>query len=114
MWPELAIGLSLVLLLQSIALIGGWRCLRKLQLDMYTLVSNGSAPRVDTHLVRPGRIGKQPTKVELPSPQLPMGVSYELARKLAREGADIEQLTSRCGLAHDEAALLLQLHRRAS
>lgn len=114
MWPEIAAGLLLLLLLQSVVLIRVWRSLRKMHVERDILVSSSMSPQSEARFVRPQRLDKRSTKVEPPSPQPPYGVSYDLARKLAREGANIEQLTSRCGLAHDEAALLLQLHRRAS
>ncbi|CAM5459566.1 DUF2802 domain-containing protein [Rhodanobacter lindaniclasticus] len=40
--------------------------------------------------------------------------SYELAQQLAREGADLDQLVSRCGLSSDEARLVLQMHPAGS
>jgi hypothetical protein len=114
MWPEIAVGLLLMLMLQSLMLIGGWRSLRKLQLDLHTLV-NSKVPRwADAQVARLERLDRRLARVEQQSPQPQSGVSYALARRLAREGADIEQLTSRCGLSRDEASLLLQLHRRAS
>ena len=114
MWPEIAAGLLLLLLLQSLLLIGGWRSLRKLQLDLHVLVSSRIPPWADAQVARLERLDRRLDRVEQQSPQPQSGVSYALARRLAREGADIEQLTSRCGLSSDEASLLLQLHRRAN
>lgn len=37
---------------------------------------------------------------------------YELAQQLAREGSDIEQLMSRCGLSRHEAELVLRLYAK--
>ncbi len=55
-----------------------------------------------------GRVERQMQLFEQQSP-LPRQ-SYELAQQLAREGADLDQLTSRCGLSRDEARLVLQMH----
>ncbi|MBD8881938.1 MULTISPECIES: DUF2802 domain-containing protein [Rhodanobacter] len=35
--------------------------------------------------------------------------SWELAKQLAREGADVEQLVACCGLSRDEAQLILAM-----
>ena len=95
-------------------LIGGWRSLRQLQHELHALLGSKVPAGADRRAARLERLDRRLTMVEQQSAQPQTGVSYELARKLAREGADIAQLTRRCGLSRDEAALLLQLHRRAS
>jgi hypothetical protein len=39
--------------------------------------------------------------------------SYELARRLAREGAGLDELVARCGLSRHEAELVLRLQTAA-
>jgi hypothetical protein len=55
-----------------------------------------------------GRLERQVGRLEQQPP--PTRQSYELAQQLARDGADVEQLVSRCGLSRDEARLVLQMH----
>jgi hypothetical protein len=38
--------------------------------------------------------------------------NYELAQQLAREGSDMEQLITRCGLSRNEAELVLRLYAK--
>lgn len=55
-----------------------------------------------------GRLERQVRLVEQkPDPTRP---DYGVALQLAREGADLEQLASRCGLPRDEARLVMQMH----
>ncbi|HUA81150.1 MAG TPA: DUF2802 domain-containing protein [Dyella sp.] len=59
--------------------------------------------------------------VEVPATQMTMLRSaghhasandYELAQHLAREGGDLEQVMSRCGLSRHEAELVLRLYAK--
>jgi hypothetical protein len=38
--------------------------------------------------------------------------NYELAQLMARDGVDLEQLMTRCGLSRNEAELILRLHTK--
>ncbi|MGP1667147.1 MAG: DUF2802 domain-containing protein [Rhodanobacter sp.] len=118
-------GIWLLLLLalgQSAALWLGWRQnrdgqeqLRQLQRDLDALtrsVAHASQTDVPTSMLvsalgrmerRIGLIEQQPSS----GPQL---TAYELAQQLARDGADVEQMVSRCGISRDEARLIRQMH----
>ncbi len=116
MWLEISIGLVLlVLLLQSALLFKLWRRVEQLQLGVSALGKITSTPRdytdVPTSMLVTvlGRLERRLSEAEQRQ-QPASGVSYELAQKLAREGADVEQLISRCGLSRDEAMLVHQLH----
>lgn len=41
----------------------------------------------------------------------PVSQSYEHAIKLAKKGADINELIDTCGLVHDEAELLMRMYQ---
>lgn len=112
MWPEISAGLALSMLLQSVLLLMLWRRLREVRQAVDTLARNmphayTDVPtsmlvtvlgRLERHL---GHLDHSPA---------PSGQSYQLAQKMAREGADVEQLVARCGLSRDEARLIRQLH----
>ncbi|MDE2247671.1 MAG: DUF2802 domain-containing protein [Pseudomonadota bacterium] len=117
MWLELGIGLVLaLLLLQSALLLQLWRRVGQLQAALRALPTGTGTPHdytdVPTSLLVTvlGRLERRLSEAEQRPPPAAPGVSYELAQKLAREGADVEQLISRCGLSRDEAVLVLQLH----
>jgi len=38
--------------------------------------------------------------------------NYELAQLMARDGSDLDQLMTRCGLSRNEAELMLRLHAK--
>jgi hypothetical protein len=59
-----------------------------------------------------GRLERQMRQLE--QQPAPTHQAYELAQQLAREGADLEQLVSRCGLSRDEARLVMQMHPAGS
>ena len=111
---EIAVGVLLLILLQSALLLRLWRQSRQLKHDLDSVAGSMSrAVQTDvptsmlvTALGRMeqaiARIGQPPAPVKL--------TSYELAQQLAREGADIEQMIERCGLTRDEARLIRQLH----
>jgi hypothetical protein len=114
MWPEISAGFALTLLLQSVLLFLLWHRLREVQQAVGVLARNTQHAytdvptsmlvtvlgRLERHL---GHLDHSP----LPSPS---GQSYQLAQKMAREGATVEQLIARCGLSPDEARLISQLH----
>ncbi len=117
MWLELGVGvLLLVALAQSALLLQGWRQLRELEQRVAEL-SHAAGPActdVPTSMLVTalGRLERQLGRIEQSAP--PARQSYELAQRLAREGADVGQLVSRCGLSRDEAKLVLQMHPAAS
>jgi len=113
---EISIGLVLLLLLlQSALLFQLWRRVHQLPLDVSALTKNTSTSHdytdVPTSMLVTvlGRLERRLSEAEQQQ-QPASGVSYELAQKLAREGVDVEQLISRCGLSRDEAVLVHQLH----
>lgn len=114
MWVEIAVGILLVLaLVQSALLLHGWRQLRQLQ-QRVALQGQDSAyacTDIPTSMLvmALGRLERQVARLEQ-QPPAQVRQSYELAQQLAREGADLEQLVSRCGLSRDEARLVLQMH----
>jgi hypothetical protein len=116
MWLEISIGLVLLmLLLQSALLLQLWRRVSQLQIGVSALSTHTGTPHdytdVPTSMLVSvlGRLERRLSEAEQRQ-QPASGVSYELAQKLAREGADVDQLISRCGLSRDEAVLVHQLH----
>lgn len=119
MWLDIGMGVLLLLALaQSALLFHGWRQLRELQQQVAVLVHDASLACTDvptsmlvTALGRlerqQGRLERRLGRIEQQPP--PPRQSYELAQQLAREGADVEQLVSRCGLSRDEAKLVLAM-----
>ncbi|HTH66737.1 MAG TPA: DUF2802 domain-containing protein [Rhodanobacter sp.] len=112
MWLEFGVGLLLLFaLVQAVVLIRLWRQSQQLQRDVAAL-SHGMthvATDVPTSMLVTalGRLERRIGLIEQP-PQARQ--SYELAQQLARDGADVEQLITRCGLSRDEARLVLQMH----
>ena len=117
MWLDIGVAALLLLaLFQSALLFHLWRQSTQLKQRIQTL-SHGAAHAitdVPTSLLVTalGRLERQLRQLEQQPP--PARQSYELAQQLAREGADLEQLTSRCGLSRDEAKLVLQMHPAGS
>lgn len=118
MWLEIGIGLVLLmLLLQSALLFQLWRRVQQLQLGVHAINKNAGTNTPHDYTDVPtsmlvtvlGRLERRLSEAEQRQ-QPASGVSYELAQKLAREGADVDQLISRCGLSRDEAVLVHQLH----
>ncbi len=113
MWLEAGVGMVLLLaLLQSALLLHGWRQLRELQRQVAALSHEAGYACTDVPtsmlVAALGRLERQVGRLEQQSP--PTRQSYELAQQLARNGVDVEQLVSRCGLSRDEAKLVLQMH----
>lgn len=116
MWLEISIGLVLLMLLLQFALLFQlWRRVNQLQIGVSELNKDTITPHdytdVPTSMLVTvlGRLERRLSEAEQRQ-QPASGVSYELAQKLAREGADVDQLISRCGLSRDEAMLVHQLH----
>jgi len=113
MWLELGVGALLALALaQAVLLFHGWRQLRELQRRVAELSHEAAHACTDVPtsmlVTALGQLQRQLGRIEQQPP--PTRQSYELAQRLAREGADVEQLVSRCGLSRDEAKLVLQMH----
>ena len=112
MWLEAGMAVLLLLALaQSVLLIHLWRQSRQLQQRIDALSQSAVRGFTDVPtsmlVTALGRLERQVGLIEPPPPERQ---SYELAQRLAREGADVEQLISRCGLSRDEAKLVLQMH----
>lgn len=113
MWLEAGMAVLLLLALaQSVLLVHLWRQSRQLQLRVDALSQSAVRGFTDVPtsmlVTALGRLERQVGLIEQPPP--PERQSYELAQRLAREGADVEQLITRCGLSRDEAKLVLQMH----
>lgn len=113
MWLEIGVAVLLVLgLAQAVLLFHLWRESTRLGQRIERL-SHGALHAftdVPTSMLVSalGRLERQLRRLEQDS--APTRQSYELAQQLAREGADLEQLVSRCGLSRDEARLVMQMH----
>jgi hypothetical protein len=113
MWLEIGVAILLALsLAQSALLIHLWRQSLQLRRRVEGL-SHGAAHAltdVPTSMLVAalGRLERQLRLIE--QKPAPSRQDYGLAQQLAREGADLEQLTSRCGLSRDEARLVMQMH----
>lgn len=113
MWLEIGMTVLLLLVLgQSILLFFVWR--QSLQMQQRVDVLSREPPHAFTDVPTSmlvtalERVERQMRQMEQQPP--PKHQAYELARQLAREGADSEQLVSRCGLSRDEAKLVMQMH----
>lgn len=107
-------GILLILaLLQSALLLYAWRQLRQLRQRVVVQSQEAAYARTDVPtsmlVTALGRLERQMGRLEQQQPAQ-VRQSYELAQQLARQGADLEQLVSRCGLSRDEARLVLQMH----
>ncbi|MGB3749372.1 MAG: DUF2802 domain-containing protein [Rhodanobacter sp.] len=117
MWLEIGMGVLLVLaLVQCAVLYRLWQHSLQLQRRIEQVVhdtAHGVTDVPTSMLVAAlGRVERQIRHAEQQPP--PTRQSYELAQQLAREGADLDQLVSRCGLSRDEARLVLQMHPAGS
>lgn len=117
MWLEIGVAVLLVLaLIQSAVLYRLWQHARQLQQRIEQLAREATQGVTDVPtsmlVAALGRVERQLRQTQRQSPTTRQ--SYELARQLAREGADLDQLTSRCGLSSDEARLVLQMHPAGS
>lgn len=114
MWLEIGVAILLLLALaQSVVLFHLWRQSAQLQRRIAVLsheTSHAVSTDVPTSMLVSalGRVERQMRQIEQTPP--PTHQAYELAQQLAREGADLEQLVSRCGLSRDEARLVMQMH----
>ncbi|MEO5812630.1 MAG: DUF2802 domain-containing protein [Rhodanobacter sp.] len=110
-WLE--IGAGVVALLQSVLLALLWMQARHLRAALHALGHNavhGCTDVPTSMLVTAlGRLEHRLGMLELPASKVPRP-SYDLARQLAREGADVGQLVDRCDLSPDEASLIVQMH----
>mgnify|MGYP001553903977 CR=1 FL=1 len=111
MWLELGVvALLLVAAGQSVLLVLLWRQSHRLQqrVDALWQTAAGTSTDVPTSMLVTalGRVERKLGQVE--RPVLP-DRSWELAKQLAREGADVEQLVACCGLSSDEAKLILAM-----
>ena len=111
MWLELGmLALLLVAVGQSVLLVLMWRQSRRLQRRVDALWQNGAGTSTDVPtsmlVTALGRVERKLGQVE--RPLLP-DRSWELAKQLAREGADAEQLVACCGLSSDEAKLIVAM-----
>jgi hypothetical protein len=112
MWLEFGVGLLLLFaLVQAAVLLRLWRQLQELQRSVVELSHGmthvGTDVPTSMLVTAMGRLERRIGLIEQP-PQARH--SYELAQQLARDGADVEQLVTRCGLSRDEARLVLQMH----
>ncbi|WEN14587.1 DUF2802 domain-containing protein [Rhodanobacter sp. AS-Z3] len=122
MWLELGVSVLLLLaVLQSALLLRLWRQSMQLQQRIDLLsheTSQAACTDVPTSMLVTalGRVERQMQQIEQQMQQIeqapppPTHQAYELAQQLAREGADLEHLVSRCGLSRDEARLVMQMH----
>ena len=111
MWLEFGVlALLLMAVGQTVLLLRLWRQSGRLQQRIDALWQNaaGTSTDVPTSMLVTalGRLERQLGQVERPASP---GRSWELAKQLAREGADVEQLVACCGLSRDEAALILAM-----
>lgn len=132
MWLELAFAALAVLQTFTFALL--WRQGRRIERMLAGRQSESGVPelllinalnKVDHRLgVLEARTQKQaeaprrsveirPTQMAMPvAGQHVVAHNYELAQQLAREGGDLEQVMTRCGLSRSEAELVLRLHAK--
>ena len=113
MWLEMSVGTLLLLALaQSALLFQLWRQSRQLRQRVDALMHGATYACTDVPtsmlVTALGRLERKIGLIEQQPPQTRQ--SYELAQQLAREGVDVDQLISRCGLSLDEARLILQMH----
>lgn len=113
MWLDIGVAVLLLLaLVQSALLFHLWRQSADLKQRVQVL-SHGALHAftdVPTSMLVTalGRLERQMREIE--QQPAPARQAYELAQQLAREGADLDQLVSRCGLSRDEARLVMQMH----
>ncbi|MEO6800626.1 MAG: DUF2802 domain-containing protein [Rhodanobacter sp.] len=114
MWLDIGVAVLLLLALVQLALLVHlWRQSTQLKQRIQVL-SHGAlhaCTDVPTSMLVTalGRLERQMRQLEQQQPPQ-VRQSYELAQQLARDGADLEQLVSRCGLSRDEARLVMQMH----
>jgi hypothetical protein len=132
MWLEL--GIAALALTQVVTLLVLWRQNRRIERMLSGRQSESGVPelllinalnKVDHRLgvleARTQQPAEAPRRsVEIRPTQMAMPVggqhvaqhNYELAQQLAREGSDLEQLMTRCGLSRNEAELVQRLYAK--
>ena len=84
--------------------------IERAQADVRALLTGATG--LGDHLIR---IDQQMKRLDERLNQLdlrdPVSQSYEHAIKLAKKGADINELIDTCGLVHDEAELLMRMYQ---
>lgn len=135
MWLEVT-AVALIVL-QTVTIVLLWLQGRPGKPAGVSSKSNGGVPellivnalnRIDHRLSLLEERGRDDTEAgtprrstEVPATQIPAwrmssahfaGNHYELAQQLAREGADLEQLMTRCGLSRNEAELVQRLYAK--
>ena len=113
MWLDIALTILLLAALgQAFLLFHLWRQSRQLRqrIDQLSHGAGHAFTDVPTSMLVAalGRLERQVRLIEQKAP--PTRQSYELAQQLAREGVELEELASRCGLSRDEARLVMQMH----
>lgn len=116
MWLELGVPALLLLATgQTILLLRLWWQSERLRQRIDALWQNaaGAGTDVPTSMLVTalGRLERRLGQAERPASP---GRSWELAKRLAQEGADVEQLISCCGLSRDEAKLILTMRAPAA
>ena len=133
MWRDAVIVALCVMQLATLALL--WRQARRVpsvavnrendQSDVPALMMVNALNKIDHRLslleARSKSTDAPRRSVEVPAVQMgtlrsashhSSASNYELAQHLAREGGDLEQLMTCCGLSHNEAELVLRLHAK--
>ncbi len=106
----IAFGVLLLLaVLQTVVLLRLWRRTGQLQARLDALTQNAAGANVPAAALA-ATLDRLERQLNTAQQTPPPGRSWELAQQLAREGADAEQLVTRCGLSRDEANLLLKMH----
>lgn len=113
MWLDIGVVLLLVAALgQSALLFQLWRQSMQLRqrIDQLSHGATQAFTDVPTSMLVTalGRLERQVRMIE--QKPAPTRQAYELAQQLAREGVELEELISRCGLSRDEARLVMQMH----
>jgi hypothetical protein len=131
MWLEIVIVALAILQVVTLALL--WHQGRRMERLLVGKREAGSVPelllinalnKIDHRLgileARTQQVDAPRRSVEIRATQMAIPVAgqhvathnYELAQQLAREGSDLEQLMTRCGLSRNEAELVLRLHAK--
>lgn len=121
MIPTVALIAAAVLLVQLLTLVLlGWR-LARLSRQVTALAgrrpeAHGDVP-VSLLVTALSRLEQRLARMEQAQSDTPQATqgggsdrSYQLAQRLARQGASAEQITEACGISLQEAELLLRLH----
>lgn len=114
---------ALLLVIVFVALVRGYRQVRRLHQEVENLIKRlagqtddiaglcSAALSVDQRLAQDEkRLGDLFDWVESQKTQEKLNQPYHSAIDLIRRGGDAAQLVSQCGISREEAALLLRLH----